>query len=248
MQTGRARLSRALSVSVAMHAGLALVIIVLVSVSSGRVATQPPPVKLNLFYFATPGPVGGGGGNPAPAPARPVEVPPHRDPAPITPMPVTIEPPPEPMLRAPVETDAARLLQYSGSSLTSLAAPGGNGRGPGAGPGDGAGLGPGSTSGVGGGPPGPGGDVLAPTVIRSVPPQYTSEAMMAKLQGRVELAVVVLANGTVGDVRVLRSLDRAHGLDAEAIKAARQWLFRPGTRAGQPIDVLVTLILEFTLH
>lgn len=247
MQPGRTRLSRALSVSVAMHAGLALVLIVLMSISSGRVATQPPPIKLNLFYFAKPGPSGGGGGSPTPAPARPIEVPPHRDPA-VTLVPVTVEPPPEPMLRAPVETDAARLLQYSGTSVTSLAGPGGNGRGPGAGPGDGAGLGPGAQSGFGGGPPGPGGDVLPPTVIRSVPPDYTSEAMMAKIQGHVELAVVVLANGSVGDVRVLRSLDRAHGLDAQAIKAAKQWIFRPGTRAGQPVDVLVTLILDFTLH
>jgi len=49
-------------------------------------------------------------------------------------------------------------------------------------------------------------------------------------------------------VRVVRSLDAIHGLDLEATRAAKQWVFRPGTRAGQPVDVLVRLLLEFAIH
>ena len=44
----------------------------------------------------------------------------------------------------------------------------------------------------------------------------------------------MLPDGTVGDVRITRSLDPDFGLDEEAIKAARQWLFEPGTRFGAP--------------
>ncbi|MCH9011413.1 MAG: energy transducer TonB [Chloroflexi bacterium] len=42
--------------------------------------------------------------------------------------------------------------------------------------------------------------------------------MRAKVQGTVWLEVVVLPDGSVGDVRVDRSLDRDFGLDAEAVK------------------------------
>jgi protein TonB len=94
----------------------------------------------------------------------------------------------------------------------------------------------------------PGGDVLAPTLIRSVDPKFTPEAMQARIQGTVELEAVVQANGTVGMVRVTRSLDPIHGLDIEAIRAARQWVFRPGTRGGQPVDVIVKLIVDFRIH
>ena len=62
------------------------------------------------------------------------------------------------------------------------------------------------------------------------------------------MEVVVLANGTVGDVKVIGSLDKICGLDMEAIKAARQWRFLPGTFEGKPVDVLVRLILDFNLR
>jgi Gram-negative bacterial TonB protein C-terminal len=37
-------------------------------------------------------------------------------------------------------------------------------------------------------------------------------------------------------------------LDLAAIAAAKEWVFKPGTRRGQAVDVIVTLILEFRLH
>ena len=51
-----------------------------------------------------------------------------------------------------------------------------------------------------------------------------------------------------GDVQVVRSLDPTFGLDNEAIKAARQWRFKPGMRLGQPVPVLVTIELTFALR
>jgi protein TonB len=81
-----------------------------------------------------------------------------------------------------------------------------------------------------------------------VKPQYTSDAMRAKVQGTVLLECVVKEDGSVGDVQVVRSLDPTFGLDLEAIKAARNWRFQPGTRLGQPVPVLVTIELTFTLR
>lgn len=236
-----------MGVSAVLHVGLALIATIVMSVSSGRVASQPPPVTLHVTYTPLPGIAGGGGGNSAPASPRPIEVPRHQQPPPLTAMPV-VEPPPVPVLSAPVETDNARVLQFPGVTVSLPGAPGGNGRGPGAGPGAGPGIDEGTGGNGGGGPLRPGGDVLAPILIKSVDPRFTAEAMRARIQGSVELEVVVLENGTVGPVRVVRSLDARYGLDIEAIRAAKQWLFRPGTRAGRPADVLVRLIVDFTIH
>jgi TonB family protein len=57
-----------------------------------------------------------------------------------------------------------------------------------------------------------------------------------------------MPDGSVGEVKVTRSLDPIFGLDQEAIKAAKQWKFMPGTRFGQPVPVLVTIELSFTLR
>jgi TonB family protein len=89
--------------------------------------------------------------------------------------------------------------------------------------------------------------VTLPRVLKEVKPQYTPEAMKAKIQGSVWLSIVVLPSGDVGDVRVTRSLDTEYGLDNEAIKAAGQWKFQPGTKDGKPVPVQVTLELTFTL-
>lgn len=124
----------------------------------------------------------------------------------------------------------------------------GAGDGGGVGPGSGDGLGPGSGGGLGGGVYRPGNGVETPRLLREVTPKYTAEAMRAKVQGLVLVEAVVLPDGSVGDVRVVRSLDRNFGLDDEAIKAARQWRFQPGTRFGEPVAVLVTIELSFTLR
>ena len=124
----------------------------------------------------------------------------------------------------------------------------GTGTGTGIGPGQGSGLGPGSGGGTGGGVYRPGNGVELPSVLREVKPKYTAEAMRAKVQGTVLLECVVLPDGSVGNVQVAKSLDSTFGLDQEAIKAAKEWRFRPGTRLGQPVAVLVTIELTFTLR
>jgi TonB family protein len=82
----------------------------------------------------------------------------------------------------------------------------------------------------------------------SAQPRYTDEARKAKIQGTVELDVVVLADGNVGDVAVTKSLDKVHGLDQAAIAAAKQWKFRPSVDgSGKPIPVIVQLTMDFKL-
>ena len=93
----------------------------------------------------------------------------------------------------------------------------------------------------------PGNGVTLPSVVKDVKPTYTPEAMQKKIQGTVWMAVVVLETGDVGDVQISRSLDAEYGLDQQAIKAAKQWKFKPGMREGKPVAVEVTVEMTFTL-
>ena len=85
-----------------------------------------------------------------------------------------------------------------------------------------------------------------PQLDRSVQPRYTQDAMRRLVQGNVEMEILILTDGTVGNARVVKSLDS--GLDQEALVAARYWRFIPGTLNGEPVPVLATLILSFKLH
>ena len=221
-------------------------------------AVIPDRLSEDIVWLSVPGPGGGGGGgNKQPDPPKPAElkgqekisVPVKPEPMP-TPQPA--EPPPliEPQLTLPA-------LEMAASNINELGAPGppstsnrsrGSGTGTGVGPGTGSGLGPGSGGGTGGGPMRPGNGVTLPVVLFEKKPQYTAEAMRAKVQGTVLLECVVLPDGSVGPVEVVRSLDSSFGLDQEAVKAAKQWRFKPGMRQGEPVAVLVTIELTFTLR
>jgi TonB family protein len=247
--TGHRRLGRALGVSAAVHCTLAIVAILLLTSEAARAPADTPPFPTKFVFVASPGSGGGGGGRPEPASPQPLEIPAHRQPVvvPLTTIPVQPVETPPPVLEVPVETDAAAILRAAGLTVTALAAPGGDGRGSGIGPGRGRGADPGDDSGFGNAFPA-GGDVTAPTIVKQVQPRYTSQAMVSKISGVVMLEAVVRADGSVGAVRVVKSLDPKLGLDRAAIEAAKQWVFKPGTRRGQAVDVIVTLVLEFRLH
>jgi TonB family protein len=221
-----------------------------------REAVLPDQLPRQIVWLAEPGPGGGGGGgNQRPEPPKPAELPgkdeisvPTPKPEP-TPDPPKEEPPLE-QLTIPAQTMAAAqqasigVLESGDASSLST----GSGSGSGAGSGTGSGLGAGSGGGTGGGVYRPGSGIINPRLVREVKPQYTADAMRAKIQGTVLLECVILPDGSVGKVDVVKSLDPTFGLDAEAIKAAKQWRFVPGSRFGEPVAVLVTIELTFTLR
>jgi TonB family protein len=89
--------------------------------------------------------------------------------------------------------------------------------------------------------------IQMPTLEYEVKPAYPPEAMDARIQGNILLSIVVLDSGAVGDVAVTKSLDKEYGLDNEAVKAAKQWRFKPGTKDGKPVAVRVDVEMTFTL-
>lgn len=122
----------------------------------------------------------------------------------------------------------------------------GSGSGTGVGPGRGSGFGDGTGGGTGGGIYRPGGAVTAPRLVEQVNPRYTPEALARSIQGTVLLEAVVTPRGTAAQLRVVRSLDP--GLDMEAIAAVEKWRFEPGRLAGQPVSVLVTIMVDFWIR
>jgi protein TonB len=258
------RIGGALGASVLSHVAFLAIFLLIANFLPERTgeAILPEVPNRDIVWLADPGPGGGGGGgNSRPEPPRKAELPgpdkitvPAVKPPEPTPVeqPNLEEPPPlEPQMTIPAVAMAAGTMTMPGviaSDAASSSVSTGSGSGTGAGSGQGSGLGEGSGGGTGGGVYRIGSGVESPRLLRSVRPNYTSEAMRAKVQGIVRLEGIVLPDGTVGDVRVLRSLDAVFGLDDEAIKAAKQFRFAPGTRLGQPVAVIVSFEIEFTLR
>ena len=236
-------LTPAFAVSVLVHASVAVALLLVLSHArehTPAAVTRLEPVKLVWIPDSRPAARGGGG---APAPAKPPEVPkpavPEPKPAPPIVEPQVIAPAPEP---EPQTTVAAVPSPgpTTDNAANQNAGIGDKGRGTGTGPDDGPGGG-GTVYGIGNG-------VSAPIPLRRPPPAYTAEAMRARLQGTVILNCVVTPDGVCTNIRIAKSLDMMFGLDEQAIASAREWRFRPGTRSGEPVPVLVTLEIGFTIR
>ena len=93
----------------------------------------------------------------------------------------------------------------------------------------------------------PGDGVSIPQPTKQVKAEYTAEAMQNRIEGKVGLDVVVLADGTVGDVKVTESLDTVYGLDKNAVAAMKQWVFKPGMKDGKAVAVRVHVMMNFSL-
>ncbi len=112
------------------------------------------------------------------------------------------------------------------------------------------GVGPSEGPGAGVGPEGifPAGKmgVTVPQVIYSPEPNFSDEARKAKVQGIVQLLVIVGKDGRTYDVRVAQSLGM--GLDEEAMAAVQKWRFRPATRNGQAVAAQIAVEVDFHLY
>jgi periplasmic protein TonB len=265
------RMGPAVIVSFVSHLLFAVFLVLAIRYGTTSVTTAallPEQPNTNIIWLSQPGPGGGGGGggNRMKEPPRQAEMPgkdkitvPVSKPPKMEMQEVKKEPDPVAQLNIPAKSLAAAQDSLPGAieappgppTLSQGSGSGGGagtGTGSGVGPGSGSGLGPGSGGGTGGGVYRPGNGVTLPRVLHEERPQYTSDAMRAKVQGTVLLECVVRPDGSVGDVQVVRSLDPTFGLDQQAVVAARKWRFAPGTRLGEAVPVLITIELTFTLR
>jgi periplasmic protein TonB len=259
--------------SVSLHVIVAAVVVALAgrapstAVHSPSKPTAPQPVDARrlVFIARSPLPVSGGGGGGGNRQARPIRRAQGVGSDKITlrtRKPASVSEGVESLPALPsVVLDAKPLasgtydqigLPTGGVSFGTSTGPGsgggvGEGVGTGIGSGRGPGIGPGTGGGIGGGVYRPGGAVTPPRVLTEVKPTYTNEALSRKVQGSVVLELVVRRDGRPSEIHVIRSLDPG-GLDEQAVLAVRQWRFEPGRLAAAPVDVLVTVVLDFWIR
>ena len=86
-------------------------------------------------------------------------------------------------------------------------------------------------------------DLSQPAATRKVDPAYPTQLMRENVAGTVILYAIIRADGTVGNVRVLRGVDDR--LDQYASQAIAQWQFQPAMKNGSPVDVEATFQIPF---
>jgi protein TonB len=89
------------------------------------------------------------------------------------------------------------------------------------------------------------GEAAQAKLIHTVQPVYPAAAKAARVQGTVLLEVVILKDGTMGEITVAES--PSSDLSQASLEAVRQWRYRPTLLNGQPIEVLTYVIINFTL-
>jgi TonB family protein len=240
-------------------------------ISKLEVKAEKKPVKEKSLGGSKPKPQkaagGGGGGRQRPEPPS-KGVPPQMALAPQ----IVLPNPEPPKIKNP--TLPVPMTVYGDPSLRMPKGPIGDPTGvpapPSPGPGTGGGIGRSSGTGVGGGigggaGPGRGGNTgggdmnlgggrsvepmtasLRPTILYREKAKYTEEARQNKIQGTVVLQVVFNVNGSITDIRVIRSLP--DGLTEKAIEAARKIRFNPAVKNGAPVSVRGQLEFTFNLY
>jgi TonB family protein len=91
----------------------------------------------------------------------------------------------------------------------------------------------------------PGATVKAPKLIHYVEPEFSASSKEAFVEGVVKVSTIVTTEGTVSSCQVVRGLNAEE--DKTAIKAVKLWRFQPGTKDGKPVNVRVTVEIEFHL-
>jgi TonB family protein len=88
-------------------------------------------------------------------------------------------------------------------------------------------------------------DLASPVVLKKVDPKYPPTAVAERIEGEVVLYGVIAADGSVGQIQVVRGVDDQ--LDENAKNALAQWKFQPATKAGEAIDVEVIAHIPFRI-
>jgi protein TonB len=89
------------------------------------------------------------------------------------------------------------------------------------------------------------GQIHPPTLVHRVEPVYPPAAAIARLQGIVLLEALVDRDGTVAEVKVLRSAGSL--LDREALIAVRQWRYAPLVLNGHRERFVLTVVIAFSV-
>ena len=84
-----------------------------------------------------------------------------------------------------------------------------------------------------------------PEAVTKIAPTYPDLAREAGVDGTVLVQALVGKDGRVKDTKVVKSIPM---LDAYAVAAVKQWVFKPALSNNKPVAVWVAVPVRFTLH
>lgn len=91
----------------------------------------------------------------------------------------------------------------------------------------------------------PGPNVKSPKLVHYVEPEFSANSKEAFVEGVVKVSTVVTTEGRVSTCKVVSGLNAEE--DRTALEALKLWRFQPGTKDGKPVNVRVTVEIEFHL-
>ncbi len=86
-------------------------------------------------------------------------------------------------------------------------------------------------------------DLAGPVPVKKVDPKYPPTLVSERVEGEVVLYAVIRKDGSVGEIQLVRGVDDQ--LDANAKDALEQWRFRPGAKAGEPVELEAIVHIPF---
>jgi TonB family protein len=87
--------------------------------------------------------------------------------------------------------------------------------------------------------------LMAPEAINKLDPIYPQELARDHVEGTVTLYAVIHRDGSVGDIKVVKSVDKL--LDYAAMRALSGWRFLPGMKNGAAVDLEAIVDIPFKL-
>ena len=89
--------------------------------------------------------------------------------------------------------------------------------------------------------------VIGPILEKKPPLAYPPIALRQRVEGSVDLSVLVDERGNVADARVVSPGGGRAGLSEAAADYARKWKYRPATKDGVPVKVWKAVKVVFKL-
>jgi TonB family protein len=93
--------------------------------------------------------------------------------------------------------------------------------------------------------PGPPTELVPPILDHQTYAQLTAAAHNDRVQGAVQLRLVVDASGAPQRIAIVRPL--GYGLDQQAAESVAKWRFHPALHSGQPVPAAILINLDFLL-
>ena len=86
--------------------------------------------------------------------------------------------------------------------------------------------------------------VTQPVIIKKTEAAYPKG--VKKVDGAVMLKLVIAEDGRAKNIEVLKSL--TPDFDDNAVAAVKEWVWKPGTKNGEPISVYAQVEVNFRVH